>query len=232
LTSLKVNSKRIVVKLSGSLFAPTDDEPSKIKKVAAALEKLCDKGYSIVAVAGGGKVARQYITAGRALGADESSLDQMGIEVSRLNARLLISASSKAYADVPTTLEEVARMIGHAKIVVTGGLHPGHSTNAVAALIAEKIKADIFINATDVDGVYSADPRKYKSAKMLSEVSTKELTQILMSDEMRAGAYDLMDLVALKIIQRSKIKTRIVRCAPATIIAATQGKPVGTLVKS
>ncbi|MBM3897700.1 MAG: UMP kinase [Thaumarchaeota archaeon] len=221
---------KIVVKLSGSLFEPSKEEPARIRKIAKALQRLSDDGYGIVAVAGGGKVARQYIEAGRALGTDESSLDQIGIEVSRLNARLLVSALKGAYQEVPISLEEVARMAESKNIVVTGGLHPGHSTNAVAALIAEKIRADIFINATDVDGVYSVDPRKDKKGKLLKEVNTKKLTEMLMDDAMQAGTYDLMDLVALKIIQRSKVKTRIVKCSGDTIIAAAKGKPLGTLV--
>ena len=221
---------KIVVKLSGSLFEPTKEEPAKIRKIAGTLQKLSNEGYAVVVVAGGGKVARQYIEAGRTFGADESSLDQMGIEVSRLNARLLITALKGAYPEVPTSLEEVARIVESKTIIVTGGLHPGHSTNAVSALIAEKIRADIFINATDVDGVYSADPRKDRKAKLLSQISTKKLTDMLMDDAMQAGTYDLMDLVALKIIQRSKVKTRIVRCSGETIIAAVKGRSIGTLV--
>lgn len=221
-------SGKIVVKLSGSLFELGNT--SKLKRVAQALDKLCGENYAIVAVSGGGKAARNYIEAGRALGADESTLDQIGIEVSRLNARIFASASSRTYQDIPASLEEVARIVQAGRIVVTGGLHPGHSTNAVSALIAEKIRADIFINATDVAGVYSADPRKDKKAKFLKEINSKKLTEMLVNDAMQAGTYDLMDLVALKILQRSKLRARIVKCSPDTITAAAKGKPVGTLI--
>lgn len=227
MSNLKGYSK-IVVKLSGSLFDLSNT--SNLKKVAQALDKLCEENFAIVAVSGGGKMARNYIETGRALGADESTLDQIGIEVSRLNAKIFAFASAKAYQDIPTSLEEAARMVEAGKIVVSGGMHPGHSTNAVSALIAEKIRADIFINATDVDGVYSADPRMNKKAALLKEISPKKLTEMLMNDAMQAGTYDLIDLVALKILQRSKLKTRIVRCSPNTITAAAKGKPLGTLI--
>lgn len=219
---------KVVVKLSGSLFDLSNT--SNLKKVAQALDKLCGENFAIVAVSGGGKMARKYIETGRALGADESTLDQIGIEVSRLNARIFAFASAKAHQDIPTSLEEAARMVEAGKIVVSGGMHPGHSTNAVSALIGEKIRADILINATDVDGVYSADPRTNKKAVLLKEISPEKLTEMLMDDVMRAGTYDLIDLVALKILQRSKLKTRIVRCSPITITAAAKGKPVGTLI--
>jgi len=50
-------------------------------------------------------------------------------------------------------------------LLSTGGLHPGQSTNGTAALIAEKVHAEQFLNATDVDGVYDRDPNKFKKAK-------------------------------------------------------------------
>ena len=63
---------------------------------------------------------------------------------------------------------EVKNEIDSGLIVVTGGLHPGQSTNGTAALIAEKVKATEFLNATDVDGIYDSDPNKNKKAKKFS----------------------------------------------------------------
>ena len=65
-----------------------------------------------------------------------------------------------------------------------GGLQPGHSTNAVAAIAAETIKANLFLNATDVDGVYTADPSKDPTAKRLEEVNVNHLAEILSKNEM------------------------------------------------
>ena len=62
-----------------------------------------------IVITGGGRIARHYINLARNLGSDEASLDIMGIEVSRLNAKLLIVALKEmAYSQVPTDLEEVA----------------------------------------------------------------------------------------------------------------------------
>ena len=110
-------------------------------------------------IAGGGKIARHYINLARSLGSDEANLDIMGIEVSRLNAKLLIVAlGDQAYSQVPKNLEEVAIAVASGKIVIAGGLHPGQSTNATSALIAETSKASGFVNSTDVDGIYDSDP--------------------------------------------------------------------------
>jgi uridylate kinase len=187
-----------------------------------------------VVVAGGGKVARHYIGIARSFGSDEATLDIMGIEVSRLNARLLIAAlGDHAYPAVPIDLEQVAEAVAAAdggKIVVTGGLHPGQSTNATAALIAEKVRAKMFLNATDVDGIYDSDPNASKDAKMFTEITVKECIDLLSSENSAAGAYDLMDIVALKVIERSKIPTVVLRSEPATIKKAIAGKPTGTRI--
>jgi len=218
--------KRIVLKLSGKVFSM--DNTKLLKDYAHFLVKI-SKYCQPVVVAGGGKIARHYISHARLSGADESTLDELGIEISRLNAKLLIYAlKNKAFAHPPTSLQQVTHAIDSGLIVVTGGLHPGQSTNGTAALIAEKIKASEFINATDVNGIYSADPNKNKNAKLFKKIELKKLRGILVHEDSVAGGYDLMDIVALKIIERSKIKTRVIKSDLKTLEKAIKGKPVGT----
>jgi uridylate kinase len=214
---------RIVIKLSGSIFSQ-DLPNNSIKKYAEMLNHISKKVHPIV-IAGGGKIARLYINLARSLGSDEATLDIMGIEVSRLNARLLIAAlNGLAYSQVPTDLEKVAIAVQSGKIVVVGGLHPGQSTNATSALIAEKIKASKFLNATDVDGIYNLDPNINKNAKLFKEVTIEQCMKILQSGSSMAGTYDLMDIVALKVIERSNISTRVLRSDVANIKNAINGK--------
>jgi uridylate kinase len=222
--------KRIVIKLSGSLFGP-DLKADILKSFCALFEQHVKKKVQFIIVAGGGYLARRYISIARSLGADEGSLDEIGIETSRLNAWLIISAlGTSAYSLVPRSLDEVLNALNGNRIVVLGGLHPGHSTNATAALVAERCGACIFINATDVDGVYTADPSLQKTAKKLKTVTIGRLTKIMSEGKMTAGTYELMDLVALKIIERSTIPTRIVRCSFEEIQGAIEGRNVGTLL--
>jgi len=182
-----------------------------------------------VLVAGGGKIARYFISHARSSGADESTLDELGIEISRLNAKLLIYAlKGKAYPHPPTNLAEVKHAVDSGLIVVTGGLHPGQSTNGTAALIAEKINAVEFLNATDVDGIYDSDPNKNKKAKKFKQIELKNLRSLLVHENSMAGGYDLMDIVALKVIERSKIKTKIIKSDIKTIEKAMKGLPTGT----
>jgi len=88
-----------------------------------------------------------------------------------------------------------------------GGTHPGHSTDAVSALLAEYINANLLINATDVDGIYDRDPQKHRDARMYKKLSVEQLVDMVKSYPLGAGEYELIDILAAKIIQRSKIRT-------------------------
>ncbi len=218
--------KRIVIKLSGRIFSV--DNVKVLKDYARFLVKI-SKICQPVVVAGGGTIARHYINHARSSGADESSLDELGIEISRLNAKLLIYAlKHRAYPHPPITLQEIRHAVDSGLIVIVGGLHPGHSTNGTAALIAEKVEATQFLNATDVDGVYDLDPNKYKKAKKFRRIELKTLRSMLIHEDSVAGGYDLMDILALKIIERSKIKTRIIKADLKILEKAIKGGSVGT----
>ena len=218
--------KPIVIKFSGKVFGV---ENIKILKDYARFLVKLSKTHQPIVVAGGGKIARHFISHARSSGADESTLDELGIEISRLNAKLLIYAlKDKAYPHPPTSLKEAKNAVDSGLIVVAGGLHPGQSTNGTAALIAEKVKAVQFLNATDVKGIYDSDPNKSKKAKLFKTIDLKKLRGMLVKEDSVAGGYDLMDIVALKIIERSKIKTRVIQSDIKTLEKAVKGLNVGT----
>lgn len=200
------------MKLSGSIFNTTNaNTMESIRRYAKMLLEISNTFQPIV-VTGGGKIARHYINIARSLGSDEANLDIIGIEVSRLNAKLLISAlGEQVYSQIPKNLEEVAIAAASGQIVIAGGLHPGQSTNATSALIAETVKASKFLNATDVDGIYDSDPRKNRDAKLFERITIKECMEILRNESSMAGKYELIDIVALKVIERSRIPTWVLR---------------------
>ena len=204
--------RRVVIKLSGSIFNITNTNAKEsLTRYAKMLIDISDKSQPVV-VTGGGEIARRYINIARNLGSDEANLDIIGIEVSRLNAKLLIVAlGDQAYSQVPRNLEEVAIAAASGKIVIAGGLHPGQSTNATSALIAETVKASMFLNATNVDGIYDSDPKTNRDAKLFKKITIKECMEILGSGISMAGTYELIDIVALKVIERSKIPTQVLR---------------------
>jgi uridylate kinase len=208
--------KILVIKLSGSVFNYKTTSKS-LKEYAQLLLNIQTKVQPVV-VSGGGIIARHYVNLARSLGSDESSLDVMGIEISRLNAMLLSAAlGNSVYPVIPSNLQEISIACQSGKIVVSGGLHPGQSTNATAALICEKIKADRFLNATDVDGIYDSDPKENPKAKMFKEITIKRCFKLLNTESTQAGSYDLMDMVAMKVIERSKIPTWVIKSDPKII---------------
>ena len=208
--------KILVIKLSGSVFNFKTTSKS-LNEYAQVLLDIQTKVQPVV-VSGGGVIARHYVSLARSLGSDESSLDEMGIEISRLNAMLLSAAlGDSVYPVIPSNLEEISIACQSGKIVVSGGLHPGQSTNATAALICEKIKAERFLNATDVDGIYDSDPKKNAKAKMFKEITIKKCLDLLNNESTQAGNYELMDIVAMKVIERSKIPTFVIKSDPKVI---------------
>ena len=221
---------KAVVKLGGFAF-PSRPEKPLLKEYVKLLTGLVGE-HHLVIVTGGGEVARAYIGAAREMGVSESLCDQLGILTSRLNARLLTDGLGEyAFPEIPVTIGELKHYFASGKIVAMGGLTPGHSTNAVAAIAAETIGAELLVNATDVDGVYSSDPEKDKSARRLEEVNVAELTTILSKNEMKAGAYELMDPLALRIIERSKLTTIILDGRKTeNLCRALRNEKVGTKV--
>ena len=222
---------RAVVKLGGALFR-REPNVAALKEMGKVLEGFVAKGNQLVLVAGGGENARTYISAARKLGAEESTCDLLGIQITRANAELLrLALGSIASSKIPTTLSDLPHCVGSGKTVVMGGLQPGQSTNAVAALAAEITRADILVNGTDVDGVYTEDPKKNSKAKLMRSVHVDKLLNWAMSGEVFAGRYELLDPLAIKIMQRARIPTRFVSLSdPSNIIAALQDKDIGTRV--
>jgi len=222
---------RAVVKLGGSLF-PREPNVTALKDMGKALGVFVEDGNQLVVVAGGGENARMYIATARKLGGDESTCDLLGIQITRANAELLrLALGSVASTKIPTTLSDLPHFVGSGKAVVMGGLQPGQSTNAVAALAAEITRAEILVNGTDVDGVYTEDPKKNPKAKLIRSVKVDKLLTWAMGGEVFAGRYELLDPLAIKIMQRAGIPTSFVSLGdPGNILAALQGKDIGTRV--
>ncbi len=222
---------KIVVSVGGSVLARAL-VPEKFRIYAAALKELSKKN-TVFIVTGGGQAARDYIKAARELGSDEATCDIIGIQLTRLNARLLIAAlGDAAYHEPPINYMEAKNASLCGKIVVMGGVSPGHTTDAVSAILAEYVGADLLINATSIDGVYTSDPKKNKGAKKFETMTPKQLIEVVMKTEMVAGANSPIDLLAAKVIERSNIKTIVLNGEnPKDIVNAVSGKHKGTVIE-
>jgi uridylate kinase len=196
--------KTIVISLGGSILIPAL-EKNRIKEYVPVLAEIAAHHRLFVVVGGGGE-ARRYITAARNLGIDEGTSDEIGILITRLNANLLIAAlGEKAYPKVAESHAEAKKFAESAKIVVMGGITPGQTTDAVAAVLAERVGASVFINVTSVDGIYSADPKKDKKAQRFETLTPEHLLQIVGGTSLTAGSNTVLDIVAARVVERSRI---------------------------
>ncbi|PSP69357.1 UMP kinase [Halobacteriales archaeon QH_9_66_26] len=197
---------KLVLSLGGSVLAPRD--PERVGAYAAVIENLVAAGHTVGAVVGGGTVAREYIHTARELGANEIELDQLGVDTTRLNARLLIAALSERAATRPAhDYETAGAALRRGEIAVMGGIAPGQTTDAVSAALAEYAGADLLVYATSVPGVFDADPAEDDGAHRYGELSATELVDVIADIEMTAGASAPVDLLAAKIIERSGVRT-------------------------
>jgi len=171
-----------------------------IEELAEALEY----DEQVVVVTGAGDLSEHIEALSTCSNSGEQDL--VGIKATRLNAQTLLTAMKDVYPAVPVTPEEVQEAASTRKDVVMGGLTPGYSTDAVAATVAELLDGELYI-ATTIDAVYDPHPED-EDAEKLSEVSVEKLLE-LVGDDVKPGSYELVDSTALKLIQRSGIKTKI-----------------------
>ena len=221
---------RVVVSVGGSVLVP-DLSPERVAAYARAIETLDDGGHTVGAVVGGGTTAREYIEPARELGANEIELDDIGIAVTRLNARLLIAALDDRAAPAPAETYQAGReAIRRGDVPIMGGTVAGQTTDAVSAAFAEYVDADLLVLATSVDGIYSSDPKADDGAEKYDEITTGDLVDLVAGMEMDAGSNVPVDLLAAKIIERAGLRTVVLEgSAPERVADAIEtGEHEGT----
>jgi uridylate kinase len=199
---------KLVYSLGGSILAGQDSVG--LQNYASEIKGIAED-HEVYVVVGGGRIARDYIQRARAVGASEAFCDELGIMATKMNAMLLIAAlGSVACAQIPTSYPQALESGKGSRVVVMGGISPGQTTDAVSALLAEYVGADRLIIATSVDGVYTADPEVDPYAKKLHRMTPKDLVQLTVQTELKAGSRSPVDPLAAKIIERSRIPTAVV----------------------
>lgn len=227
-----IQTDKVVVSIGGSILIPGNNDSEYIAKLADMLKTACNDAQ-IAIVVGGGKTARYYAETGRALGGDDYQLDILGIGATRLNAQLL----SLALGDMPDKVsedpEDLASKSAPGKIVVMGGTVPGHTTDAVAAMVAKAMKADRIVNATSVDAVYTDDPRKNPDAKKILKMTIDELGELVYKEH-GASKSSVFDPLGVKLAKENKMDILIVDGRNIDELRnAILGKPInGTTVDS
>jgi len=223
---------RLVMRIGGSVIASPIDS-ALISKYVDLLKNLKKQGHEVAVVVGGGALAREFIGVAKDLGLDEKAQDEVAISVSRIFALLFLQRLGVLGCEaVSLTIEDAVKCSREGKVAVMGGLRPGMTTDTVAALIAENIKADLYVKATNQEGIYNKDPRKHPDAERLERLSFNDLSRVFTENKHKAGLHQVLDSEAIRILKDKRIKVIVVNgFRPENVLAAIKGEKVGTLIE-
>lgn len=220
---------KIVISLGGSLINPGKIDYNFLKQFKKTILKL--KEHKFILVTGGGKIARDYINALRKEGLNDNIQSLIGIKTTKLNA-MLVSNFLNLHILIPDSLIDLSKMMKEHRVIVCGalGYNPGMTTDGSAADIARWWKADVFINMTNVKGLYNKDPKKFKDAKFIPEISFDDFLKRVNKIKFRAGQHFVLDQSGARIITKYKIKTIILQGIKNLENCVNGRKFVGTII--
>ena len=230
--------KRVLLKLSGESLCGEGDrgiKPVALSSIVAEIKRAVDGGVQMGVVVGGGNIWRGEQDRGEAIG--RVTADYMGMMATLINALALQDALEQL--GVPTRVQSAVeinklsepyirrRAIRHLErgrvVIFAGGTgNPYFTTDTAAALRAVEIEAEVLLKATKVDGVYTADPKKDKSAKRYERLTFMDSIQKRLK---------VMDATALTLCMENRLPVVVFDLAvEGNIARATSGHKVGTLI--
>ena len=204
--------KRILLKLSGEALMGDDSYGIKLSivdRIASDIKALSKKKIDICIVIGGGNIFRGLSASSE--GMDRAQADYMGMLATVLNSLALQNALEKINIDtrvmsalpIQSICETYIRRRairhmekGRVVICAAGTGNPYFSTDTAAALRAAELECDVIYKATQVDGIYDKDPKKFKNAKKYKNISYKKF----LNDNLKA-----MDSSAITVAQDNNI---------------------------
>jgi len=235
----KLAYKRALLKLSGEAFAggrASGIDFGVIERLSDELKSVAATGVQLGLVIGGGNILRG--TAASQQGMDRVSADYMGMLATIINALALQDILEKKGVDTRVMtairMEELAepyirrRAVRHLDkgrvVIFAGGTgNPYFSTDTAAVLRALEIEAQVILKATNVDGIYTADPKKDASAKFLPQITFQEAL---------VKGYAVMDANAFGLCKENKLPIVVFNInQPGATARVLTGERVGTIVQ-
>lgn len=200
----------LVLSVGGSLVVPNGNiDTDFLVGFKKLVERHAKRGWRFIIVVGGGGTARHYQDSARKLGTlTRDDLDWLGIHSTRLNGHLLRTAFRTLAHPVmfkdPTKVPKQWK----GKVLVAAGWKPGWSTDYIAARIAKRLGAKLVVNLSNVDYLYTADPRKDKDATPICDISWKEFRKMV-GNEWDPGMNVPFDPVASRLAHQSGMKVAL-----------------------
>jgi uridylate kinase len=176
---MQPNNTPIIISVGGSLIVPGEIDTTFLAEFKALILEYIDKGFRFVIIAGGGKTARKYQDAGNSVTPlSKEDMDWLGIHSTRLNAHLMRSVFvHEAHPVIITNPHE--DVIWKESVLIAAGWRPGCSTDFDAVLLAKNLSVEKMINLSNIDYVYTADPRKDPSATPISSISWDDFKKLI-----------------------------------------------------
>lgn len=171
-----------IISVGGSLLVPDKIDTDYLASFKQFIIKRIEKGDRFILIAGGGRTARRYQNAAASVsGIDNEEKDWLGIHSTRLNAHLLrtifkLYAHPKVIKKFGDDFEDISF---DEKVLVGAGWKPGWSTDYIATLLAEKFDAKSVVNLSNIEYVYSQDPKVNPEAKRYDNISWDEFREIV-----------------------------------------------------
>jgi uridylate kinase len=192
----------IVISLGGSILVPQEVDIEFLKSFVSFIKEQVSLGKSFGIITGGGHVARVYRDALKGVGVSSSdTLDWMGIGATRLNAVLLRHAFG---TEENIFLEPKDAQIGE-DIIIGGGWKPGHSSDGAAVELARVLHAKTVLNLSNIDYVFTDDPRKNPNAEKIEKISWTDFKKLL-PESWDPGINAPFDPIAARMAEESGIK--------------------------
>jgi len=203
--------KTVIISLGGSLIVPDEIDWKFVKDFKKLIEKQIKKGCKFIIMTGGGKTARKYIDAAVKIdGVTDDDKDWIGIHATRMNAHFIRTIFRRhAHPRInrnPNDLEDFYNF--KESILVTAGWRPGFSTDYGSVLLGKYLDINTIVNLSNIDYVYTRDPKKFPEAKKIENISWKDFRKMV-GDKWTPGMNAPFDPIASKLAQEENIKVAI-----------------------
>lgn len=199
--------KTIVISLGGSIIVPEDIDTDFIKDFKQLILDYTDR-YRFVIITGGGMTCRKYVKAAKKIvDASKEDLDWIGIRSTQQNAELIrVVFGDMAYEKI--ILNPHDSIESDRRVIVGGGYLPGASSDIDAVIIAKNFGADTLVNLSNIDHVYSQDPKEHPDAEPIEKMSWNDLISII-GEEWNPAMNAPFDPVAAKEAEKAGLKVVI-----------------------
>lgn len=182
LLTLNMNSpETIVMSVGGSLIVPDQIDTNFLSQLKKFIDEETALGRRFIIIAGGGRTARRYQDAASLVTElTNDDLDWMGIHATRLNGHLLRTIfRDSAFHQMIKNPDDILDVPKNEKVIIASGYRPGSSTDLRAVQIATNLGAKKVINLSNIDYVYTADPRENPQAEKIEEISWEEFRKLI-----------------------------------------------------